>query len=534
MSRSASRCFAYVRVSTAKQEHHGVSLEAQRDAIERYASRNGIEVAAWFTESQTAAKRGRPEFTRMLRLLRQGKAAGVIVHKIDRSARNLRDWADFAELVDRGLSIHLASEALDLTSRGGRLSADIQAVVAADYIRNLREEARKGFYGRLKQGVLPLPAPVGYLDRGKGRPKAVDPDKGPLVRELFERYATGRYSLGRLAAAMAARGLTNKIGRPLNKNGVARILANPFYVGLIEIKKTNEVFEGAHEPLVAKALYDRVQAVLSGKAHLKRHRHPFIFRRLATCGHCGGPLVGERQKGHVYYRCHARGCSTCTREERLNACVRTALGGVTLTEAERDDCFAALDWLVGAQHAAHEDVLARLRFDAGKAADRLSRLTDLLVDGVVDPATFEAKKGTLLHEKLGLDEKIAALENDPAWLREKVRRYLELATTASLSYEAANQERKRQMVEIVTSNLTVRGKEASVELREPFRLLSERHSVSPSAPSRDVLRTFSELLVQLSPSLEICQAPQPTGVQVMVARLALYCKEAEDAGSDEE
>src|SRR5207244_2409004 len=106
--------------------------------------------------------------------LRQGRADGVVIHKIDRSARNLKDWADLGELIDGGIQIQFANESLDLHSRGGRLSADIQAVVAADYIRNLREETRKGFYGRLKQGMYPLPAPVGYLDMGKGRVKEID------------------------------------------------------------------------------------------------------------------------------------------------------------------------------------------------------------------------------------------------------------------------------------------------------------------------------------------------------------------------
>jgi DNA invertase Pin-like site-specific DNA recombinase len=88
----------------------------------------------------------------MLKLLRQRKAEGVVMHKIDRSARNLKDWADLVDLADRGIEVQFANEGLDLNSRGGRLSADIQAVVASDYIRNLREEAKKGIYGRLKQG----------------------------------------------------------------------------------------------------------------------------------------------------------------------------------------------------------------------------------------------------------------------------------------------------------------------------------------------------------------------------------------------
>src|SRR5438128_3927745 len=189
------KLFGYTRVSTAKQGEHGISLQDQHDAIVRYAQRFGLEIVAWFEERETAAKRGRPIVNQMLRLLRQGKADGVIIHKIDRSARNLKDWADLGELIDEGIEVHFANESLDLQTRGGRLSADIQAVVAADYIRNLREETRKGLYGRLKQGLYPLPAPLGYLDKGKGKPKEPDPIRGPLVRKAFELYGCGRYNL---------------------------------------------------------------------------------------------------------------------------------------------------------------------------------------------------------------------------------------------------------------------------------------------------------------------------------------------------
>ena len=86
--------FAYIRVSTARQGSHGVSLTEQRAAIERYALRTGLIITEWFEERETAAKRGRAVFGRMLTSLRQAKASGVVIYKIDRSARNLKDWAD--------------------------------------------------------------------------------------------------------------------------------------------------------------------------------------------------------------------------------------------------------------------------------------------------------------------------------------------------------------------------------------------------------------------------------------------------------
>ena len=131
--------YEYIRVSTAKQGDKGVSLQEQHAAIVRYAERQGLHIITCFEECLTAAKQGRPIFREMLRGLKKGDADGVIIHKIDRSARNLRDWADLGELIDAGVSVHFANESVDLQSRGGRLSADIQAVVAADYVRNLRE-----------------------------------------------------------------------------------------------------------------------------------------------------------------------------------------------------------------------------------------------------------------------------------------------------------------------------------------------------------------------------------------------------------
>ena len=86
--------FAYIRVSTARQGEEGVSLQEQKSAILEYASKRGVLIAEWFEEQVSAARRGRPVFNRLLKLLISKKADGIIIHKIDRGARNLRDWAD--------------------------------------------------------------------------------------------------------------------------------------------------------------------------------------------------------------------------------------------------------------------------------------------------------------------------------------------------------------------------------------------------------------------------------------------------------
>lgn len=255
--------FGYVRVSTLKQGE-GASIDAQKDAIEAYAARNCLALAEWFEEKETAAKQGRPVFNAMVKALRQRRAAGLIVHKIDRSARNFKDWARIGDLSDAGFDIHFATETLDFRSRGGRLSADIQAVIAADYIRNLREETKKGIEGRLKQGFYPFKAPIGYLDHGGGKLKTADPERAPLVQEMFRLYASGSHSLRSLKVEMTRLGLTNDRGRPPSKPLIEKTLANPFYCGIIRIKTTGQTYQGGHVPLINAAMFERVQAVKTG------------------------------------------------------------------------------------------------------------------------------------------------------------------------------------------------------------------------------------------------------------------------------
>lgn len=88
MGRTLGKCFAYAAVSTLRQGERGVSLPEQKAAIEKYSSAHGLTIARCFEEQESASQKGRGAFTEMLRLLRLGRAQGVIIHKIDRSARD--------------------------------------------------------------------------------------------------------------------------------------------------------------------------------------------------------------------------------------------------------------------------------------------------------------------------------------------------------------------------------------------------------------------------------------------------------------
>lgn len=475
-----------------------MSLPEQRSAIERYAVRAGLAIVEWFEERETAAKRGRPVWSTMLRRLRAGAAAGVVIHKIDRSARNLRDWADLGELIDQGLEVHFANEALDLHSRGGRLSADIQAVVAADYIRNLREEAKKGIYGRLKQGFYPMRAPIGYLDHGAAKPKTIDPVKGPLVREAFDLYGTGRWNLRTLAEELNRRGLRYHGGGMLSVNSLDKMLRNPFYTGVIRLRKSGETFEGNHEALIPKSLFEGVQAVLHGRIGTRVQVYDFAFRRLVKCACCGRSLIGETRKGHVYYRCHTRTCPpTSVREPDIDALVERKLRALEFNPEERA-CFSIeIETLQSEWIRNRNKEIEILRARAGQLTERLNRLTDAYLEGTIDRDLYEERKVPLIEERRALSDRCADFEANRASVPDEIRKFVGLAGSAYSLYKNASTEKKRRMLRLIMSDCTADRKAVDFVYYVPFRQVADREKDDGGGPGREMGRTPARTIARL-------------------------------------
>jgi site-specific DNA recombinase len=500
--------YGYIRVSTARQGETGVSLDQQRAAIEAYAERNDFDLVRWFEEQETAAKRGRPIFGQMLKLLKSGRAAGVIIHKIDRSARNLRDWADLGELIDQGIAVHFANESLDLNSRGGRLAADIQAIISADFIRNLREETKKGFYGRLKQGLFPRPAPVGYLNCGKGVPKAVDANKAHYIRTAFELYATGRFGLKELTKEMYEQGLRGRNERRISLNGMSKILNNRFYTGIIEVKTVNETYSGIHEPIITQALFDRVQATLHDKTNRKVIKHQMLFRRMFRCQHCNFHLIGETHRGIVYYRCHTTGCPSCPiRESKLEQAVIRELKRLEYTQEEKDHIRGRLlqlrkDWSTQQLHTTQSLQLQLKQLD-----ERLNKLTDAYLDQMIDKESFELRKTTLLEERRSTRDRLAESARNPLMITDRLQHFLERAGNAYLTYKMATIDEKRELIDTLTSNRVVAGKSPKIMLDSPFNMVANRFNVPGGSPPRSTPRIWNALIYRILTMLKRSDKP---------------------------
>ena len=499
-------CNGYIRISDDKQEQ-GASLDAQKELMIRFAASKGIVITKWFVEICSAAKTGRPEFNRMMADLKRKrrKKLGVVFHEIDRSSRNFEDWGSISWLLDQEYPVYFAADDLDLTSPAGRMAADIKMVFAVSYSRNLAREVKKGQFGRLNDGLYPWKAPLGYVDNGKGgKVKTIDPERGPLVREMFELYATGNYPIWALTKEMKTRGLTSKNGNPVTKNGIEKMLRNPFYAGVISVKAGT--YAGAHEPLISVQLFELVRAVALGKDNRKTSKHTHRFPRLFKCGHCGGGMIPEIQKGHTYYRCRTKGCATKTmREEVLEERIQQKLKQLTLSDSQ----IAKIRYRFEKFIEEHEDVrlaaVAPAKLKEVKL--RLSRLSDKFIDDLIDEEIYRQKhKALLLEEKKWED--MAAKKQSKEQKLETLRKFCERIKSLVFSYEHAKAAEKRSIVKFASANRFIKGR--NVYLEPPKWLVYVENILNPSycEHSRGNTRTVNNSKKALSGLFEYLEADE--------------------------
>jgi hypothetical protein len=182
---------------------------------------------------------------------------------------------------------------------------DIHVAVAKHYVENLKEEVKKGMREKAEEGIYPGRAPIGYRNNSLTRSIDVDPERAPMVKRIFELYASGEHSLITLR-----RTVLNELGLRLSRSYFDKILKNHFYLGYFLWQGVE--YKGTHEPLVSGDLFNRVQDVFAGRNKPKHRKHAFAFAGLLKCAHDGCTVTAELQKSkYVYYRCsHGRGkCS---------------------------------------------------------------------------------------------------------------------------------------------------------------------------------------------------------------------------------
>ncbi len=462
----------YARVSSKEQEREGFSIPAQLKLLREYAFRNQLRLVKEFVDVETAKTSGRQNFGEMVKFFQLNRDCRIVlVEKTDRLYRNLRDAVT---LEDLDIEIHLVKEGQIISKDAKsqtKLIHGMHLVLARHYIENLREEVKKGMREKAEQGMYPGRAPFGYRNNIADRTIEVHPLNAPIVRRIFELYASGQYPLAGLRKTIQA-----EAGKTFSKSYLHTMLTNPFYLGNFVWAGHN--YRGTHDTFIDPAIYDRVQEVLAGHNKPKYRKQEIAFRGLLTCAqdHCA--ITAERKKGkYVYYRCTGyRGrCDTPRfREEEISIKLGTILKNIHIPD---EVLFPLEESLNSDRERARTDAAshrAGLVQRLAAVRKRMDRAYQDKLEGKIPEDFWERKMSEWRTEEQQIQMAINAIQEYSTDHLLSAKRILELANKAYSLYLTQTPAEQAKLLRMVLLNCSIDASNLYPTYRKPFELIFQR------------------------------------------------------------
>lgn len=497
------RAVIYLRVSTKDQatrggEAEGFSIPAQREACRRKAaSLDAIVVEEFVDRGESARSARRPELQRMLAFVGEQPVDYVIVHKVDRLARSRVDDVEISVALQRaGAKLISCTENIDETPSGILLHG-IMSSIAEFYSRNLANEVNKGLIQKAKNGGTPFRAPLGYRpvrvfteDGHEVRTVEIDPERGPLVQQAFEMYATGEWTLRTLLEELTPKGLVSRStpkrpSRPISNSAFHDLLRNPYYVGIVDYRGVR--YDGKHPPLINQRIFDEVQRILEVQnfAGEKKRKHHHYLKGSIWCGCCGSRLIvsnARSRSGQIYPY------FTCIGRQRdPNSCAQRA---VLIDHVEElvADYYKRFQLGHDLRLETEQTILeqmAALRENEVRERDRLVRRQRKLLDergklleahyaGAIPLDLLKTEQHRISSQLQRIEEQLSSTDIKYIEAEKTLKRSLELAETLADAYREASPSVRRLMNQALFDRLIIDADGgATGTLNDPFDLLMQ-------------------------------------------------------------
>jgi site-specific DNA recombinase len=395
----------YARVSTSEQAEEGHSIAAQLGAMRAYCEHMGWEIANEYVDAGISGKlQSRAQLDALMRDAQNRRFEVVVVHKLDRFFRNLQaQLATLKQLAAWDVTFVSVTESFDMSSPWGKVVMNMLGTLNEVYIDNLSAETKKGKRQRAKEGLSNASiVPYGYQKTAAGQ---IVPDdyEAEAIRLAFKAYASAKHSDASVAALLndagyLPRGVSHWGKRTRwSKETVSDTLKNSFYIG--KVRHHDEEYQGHHEPLISRELWDRAQAVRADRTRLKKTAgtvyRVYLLNGIVRCSVCGQKLRVQRNaKGLSYYR-HTSGMRgvECTRpdimvrQERLAEQMETFVGRLVIPDNWQR-------WLQDSLHShgrsVEDDEQERARLEK-----KLQRLKRAWLDLEVNDEEYQAERQRL-------------------------------------------------------------------------------------------------------------------------------------------
>lgn len=418
----------YVRVSHEEQVKHGISVDAQINALKAYSEENNYSIVKIYSDAGISARKSykkRPALLEMINDCQQGKIDLILICKLDRFFRSVSDYYAVMEQIGNvpWKAIH---EDYETETANGIFKVNIMLSVAQSEADRTSERIKAVQSYKLEKGeyVGGNKAPVGYMRNGKQL--VINPKEKAATKAFFETY------LATLSQAKAIAACCEN-GVKINPCIAQRMLSHKAYCAGLSY---------CHEAYITQEDYDFIQSKRKtpSRAH-KDTGYEYIFSGLLVCAKCGKKLSAHRR----IYRGKKKETHTisyvCANHEKGYGCDGSSISEKVLEEFMLNTIAKSLDdYLIEMEvkgKNADNSQLPRLK-------DRLKRLRDLYELGDMDFAEYKTKRNEIIS-------KIEAIEKEPT---QKVR---QLPSDWKTLYDSLDISHKRAFWSHIIDHIEING-----------------------------------------------------------------------------
>ena len=397
----------YPRVSTEDQFRNGHSLGEQKERMLKLCDYKNYEVYKVYEDAGISAKdMNRPAFQEMIQDIKDGKINKIIVYKLDRLTRSIKDLEEICTfLEENNCSLESMCEDINTSTANGKFFIRMLTILAQLEIERTSERTKFGMIGAVKKGHFVGRAPIGYDKQDK---KLVINDiESEVIRRIFDLYIKG----------MAANAITKLLNeeKALNRKWIPtlvdRILSNEIYIGNYVHRKTisieeSQTFIGVAPAIIEEEVFNTAQVQKQKNLKNYKRKQTYIFMQSIKCPKCDTIMGGCSSKSHTgekhcYYHCAK--CNTRISEKKIEKQMINFLDDMLDFSLLIDNTYKPY---------LYQDTESELK-KCNKIIDELEtkekRIKKAFVDGIVEEIELKDELDFIKNQKKMTEEKIKDL-----------------------------------------------------------------------------------------------------------------------------
>lgn len=485
--------FTYARKSSEAEDRQVESISDQlkvANDIEIQKNLNVIQNP--FTEARSAKEPGRIEFNKMIQeIYRRGDIKGIICWKLNRLSRNPVDEGTLRWLLQSGQIEEIITPDKTYTEVDSDFVMAVEGAGSQRFITDLRKDTARGIKSKTDKGIAPILAPPGYrncIEKRQGE-RDIEPvaDQFNLVRNLFDIFLTGNYSVQKLWFKAEELGIKSNRGKIISRTQLYQMLKNPFYTGTRYIYAGNLYMNGIHKRMLTDDEFDLVQELLSGRSHPRGQIHTDLLTGIMKCGECGRAITSEvkiknykngKSQTFIYYRCTKKWKGKrCTqpyiRAEMLEKQVLEYLNGLQLSPRFVEWAIKWLKVMHGKQEELREAKYKTTEQAHQEIVKKIVRVVDLTLSGMLTTEEGMVKKQELELEKKRLSEELKKIDTHVSEWSNLAIQTFDLVKNIKERFTNGSIDQRKTILRVIGSHLILRDKIVQIEVRNPFEYIQK-------------------------------------------------------------